>query len=103
MQIFDLAYHGKDQEKQITKLNQKKEHLTYAILTIKSANNLGFEMLDDDSNMQFVDPKNIVHISSAQNIDENSDSADTQLSSVSKNPLLNILSFASRAEARIQD
>lgn len=103
MQIFDLAYLGKDKEKMIYQLNQQNQNLTYAILRIKSANNLGFEMLGDKSGMQFVNPNNIIHISSGQKLLDDQDIESTQLSSVNMSPLTNIISFASRAEARIKE
>ncbi len=103
MQIFDLAYLGKDKEKMIYQLNQQNQNLTYAILRIKSANNLGFEMLGDKSGMQFVNPNNIIHISSTQKLVDEQDVNSTQLSSANANPLTSIISFASRAEARIKE
>lgn len=99
MQIFDLAYLGKDQEKAIAKLDQHKQFLTYSILSIKSAHNLGHEMLDADTGMQFANPNNIVLISS-NNTQDDVQHGTTQLSAVTKNPFSAIFSFASRAEAR---
>ncbi|MBP9854085.1 MAG: hypothetical protein KBD53_04375 [Candidatus Omnitrophica bacterium] len=103
MQIFDLAYLGKDKQKMIYQLTQQKQNLTYEILKLKSANNLGDEMLGEKSEMQFMDVNNIVHISSTENLDEQQNTEGDQLSSVKKNPLANIVSFASRAEAKIQE
>lgn len=103
MQIFDLAYLGKDKEKMLHVLSQEKQNLTYAILRIKSANNLGYEMMGEDSGMQFVNPNEIIHISSAQPIVEEQDVENTQLTSVEKSPLTSFISFASRAEAKIQE
>ena len=100
MQIFDLAYLGKDQERAITKLDQQKQLLTYTILSMKSAHNLGHEMLDADAGMKFANPNNIVLISSSRSSDFDVQPDNTQLSAVTKNPLSTIFSFASRAEAR---
>jgi len=104
MQIFDLAYLGKDKEKMIHSLTQEKQNLTYAILRIKSANNLGYELMGEDSGMQFVNPNEIIHISSSQPILDEQDLESTpQLTAVDKNPLSSLISFASRAEAKIQE
>lgn len=99
MQIFDLAYLGKDQERTIARLDQQKQFLTYNILSIKSAHNLGHEMLGEDAGMQFANLDNIVLISSD---DPNDDIqlGNTQLSAIKKNPFSTIFSFATRAEAR---
>lgn len=104
MQIFDLAYLGKDKEKMIHSLTQEKQNLTYAILRIKSANNLGYELMGEDSGMQFVNPNEIIHISSSQPILDDQDiEKSQQLSAVDNNPLSSLISFASRAEAKIQE
>lgn len=100
MQIFDLAYLGKDQEMAIAKLDQQKQMLTYTILNIKSVHNLGHEMLGEEAGMQFANPSNIVLISSSRPNDLDAQPENTQLSAVTKNPLSTIFSFASRAEAR---
>lgn len=99
MQIFDLAYQGKDQERSIAKLDQQKQFLTYSILSIKSAHSLGHEMLGEDAGMQFANPDNIVLISS-ENSQDNTQPGATQLTAANKKPLSSIFSFASRAEAR---
>lgn len=100
MQIFDLAYLGTDQEHAIARLDQRKQMLTYSILSIKSAHNLGHEMLGEEAGMQFANPDNIVLISSNDPNNEGAQLENTQLSAANKNPLSAILSFASRAEAR---
>ncbi|MCA9403136.1 MAG: hypothetical protein KC897_05090 [Candidatus Omnitrophica bacterium] len=99
MQIFDLAYLGKDQERTIARLDQQKQFLTYSILSIKSVHNLGHEMLGEDSGLQFANPDSIVLISSREPNDDLLP-GKTQLSAVKKNPFSTIFSFATRAEAR---
>lgn len=100
MQIFDLAYEGKDKQKVIDQLVQQKEYLTYSIIALKSANNLGYEMLDEESDMQFVDPGDIMHISATEQLTEDSPVAETRLTSRKDDSIFKLLSFTSRAEAR---
>ena len=62
MQIIDLAYRGKAKENQIRKLVEQNGNMSYTILTLKSANNLGYKMLAENSDMQFADQGDIVRI-----------------------------------------
>ncbi len=102
MQIFDLAYQGKDNEKKIDQLVQEKEYLSYEILSLKSAENLGIEMLDDESDMQFVDPSDIMHISATETIKSDDPPNGDDPSNSAKGSLLSLLSFTTRAEAKDQ-
>src|SRR5689334_13534676 len=54
MQIFDLAYQGKDREKHMHELRDLNGLLTHQILTLKSANHLGNKLLEKDSTLQFM-------------------------------------------------
>ena len=100
MQIFDLAYLGKDQERAIARLDQQKQQLTYNVLSIKSAHNLGHEMLGDESEMEFANPNDIVLISATETDVIDQQPADRQLTAANRNMFLNVLTFATRAEAR---
>ena len=62
MQIIDLAYRGKSKENQIRKLVEQNGNISYTILTLKSANNLGYKMLAENSDMQFADQGDIIRI-----------------------------------------
>jgi hypothetical protein len=96
MKIINLAYEGKDRENVIRQLIEDNGNITYDILTLKSANHIGIKMLREDSEMKFVDPENIVRISTEEAAPESE-----LASSDSKNsPLLSLLSFGSQAEAR---
>jgi len=100
MQIVDLAYQGYGKENQIKKLVEDNGNVTYKILMLKSANHLGVAMLDDDSNMQFADKNDVVHIAASEEL-----LFEKQLSEKSKlakrnKPLLSFLSFGVVAEAR---
>ncbi len=54
MNIFELAYKGKDREKIIHELADANGALTHQILTLKSANNLGNQLLDKENSLQFM-------------------------------------------------
>ncbi len=54
MKIVDLAYKGKDKEKRIHELSDTNGVLTHQILTLKSANNLGNQLLEKDGKLQFM-------------------------------------------------
>ena len=60
MQIFDLAYQGKDREKHMHELRDVNGLLTHQILTFKSANHLGNQLLDKGRNLEFVSNDHIM-------------------------------------------
>ena len=62
MQIFSLAYDGKQKERRITNLTEENGVMAYNILEMKSANNLGINLLAEDSDLQFRDRKSVVHL-----------------------------------------
>ncbi|VAW13166.1 hypothetical protein MNBD_BACTEROID05-861 [hydrothermal vent metagenome] len=102
MQIIDLAYRGKSKEKQIKKLIEKNGNTTYQVLSLKSANSIGVKLLAENSSMDFAEPKNIIEVQVSA--DQLTKKSSNDLSSVktNTNPLLSLLSFGSRAEARMQ-
>ena len=62
MQIFDLAYQGKNKEKEIRKLIDDNGNVTYNILKLKSSNNLGEKLLGEQSQLQFLDNSRVVKL-----------------------------------------
>ena len=54
MQIVELAYKGKDREKRVHELMDNNGALTHQILTLKSADHLGRELLEKDEGLQFM-------------------------------------------------
>lgn len=98
MIIIDLAYRQQKKEDYVRQLIEKKGNLTYAILKMKSANNLGGKILTDASDMKFVSSENIITISSLPVVDgaEFASNESTQTQS-----FLSRLSFGLRAEAQI--
>ncbi len=63
MKIFELSYNGKDKEKIIHELNDSNGALSHQILTLKSANNLGNQLLDHDNSLQFMDNERVMTVS----------------------------------------
>jgi len=62
MKIFELSYNGKDKEKIIHELNDSNGALSHQILTLKSANNLGNQLLDHDNSLQFMDQERVMMV-----------------------------------------
>jgi hypothetical protein len=100
MQIIQLAYVGKTKEKRIKKLMEGNTNLMHDILVMKSANNLGTELLSENSKMRFVDPVNVVKLRAPQAL-----LAERKTRLENRNTrfegLLSMLSFGSNAEARV--
>ena len=100
MEIMDLAYQGNQKEQEIKQLIEENGNATYNILMLKSSTHLGFEMLDEDSNMQFADMNDVVQIAASEEfLRENHLGTGSQLAKRT-NPFLNLLSFGVDAEAK---
>ena len=63
MKMFGMAYHAKTNQKHIQELVDANGRLTYQILTLKSANNLGKQILDEKSVLQFIESDKILQLS----------------------------------------
>lgn len=55
VQILDLAYQGKDKERELQKQLDINGEARQKISTLKSANHIGIKLLSDNSRMQFLD------------------------------------------------
>lgn len=99
MQIVDLAYQGKKKEAEIRRLQDGIGHLSYNILTMKSASHLGDKLLKENSTMKFVDKKNIVTL---QTKPSRSLIKKKSLTQKEKKPnvLLSLFSLKSQAQAQ---
>lgn len=62
MQIFALAYEGQEQRKKMQKIKDQNGAIAYNILTLKSANHLGRELLTDGSSMQFASNLDVIEL-----------------------------------------
>lgn len=100
MKIFDLAYQGKKKENEIQHIVEENGRVTYAILSLKSAHNLGDHMLNAKSDMQFRNPQDIVMLSTpseflrSEHIIEQAEFKETN------NPLSNLLSFVKQTDSK---
>lgn len=102
MQIFDLAYQGKVKEQKIRKLNEDNGNATYSILKLKSAHNLGDQLLSENSGMQFLDESRIVKLE-APGAPAQQPVVLSAVSSRKTNPVLSFFSLRSQAEAKPQE
>ena len=62
IQIFDLAYQGKNKESVIGRLQDDNGDINSRILKLKSSQHLGLKLLSDDSTWQFASEKQIVRM-----------------------------------------
>ncbi len=97
MRIFELSYNGKDKEKIIHELNDSNGALSHQILTLESANNLGNQLLDHDSNnLQFMDQERVMTVRASAG----SMQRLTQPKARVVNPVWNLFSFLGAQEAK---
>ncbi len=101
VQIYDLAYQGKNREHQMRKLMDENSHVTYRICLLKSANHLGVKLLTEDSQMCFLDNRNVLQVKTS--VPESQGTMGLASLPKSENPvriLQNIFSLKSQAEAK---
>lgn len=99
MQIYDLAYQGKQKEGQIIKISEENGNVTYNILRIKSSNNLGTYLLDERSDMRFLDDSKIVELETGAVAEEVLASGPIKKT----NNILSFLNLPLQAEAKPQE
>jgi len=103
MEIIDLAYQGNNKQKLIRKLSEENGNITYTVLTLRSANHLGYKMLADNSDMKFADPVNIMQLSMPNELAVDGFVPVSQKEIQKPHPLLSLLSFGAKAEAKGQE
>ena len=97
MKIFELSYNGKDKEKIIHELNDSNGALSHQILTLKSANNLGNQLLDhDNNNLQFMDKERVMTVSASAGGMQRLVKPQAKI----VNPIWNLFSFLGAQEAK---
>lgn len=96
MKIFELSYNGKDKEKIIHELNDSNGALTHQILTLKSANNLGNQLLDHDNSLQFMDNERVMMVAAPAGAMRHLIQPKPKV----VNPLWNLFSFLGAQEAK---
>jgi hypothetical protein len=95
--IFELSYKGKDKEKIIHELNDSNGALSHQILTLKSANNLGNQLLDHDSNnLQFMDNERVMTVTTSAGAMQHIAKPPAKV----VNPVWNLFSFLGAQEAK---
>ena len=100
MKIFDLAYQGKNKEKEMRNLIDDNGNVTYNILKLKSSNNLGQKLLGEQSHLQFSDNAKVVKVeTSPSGGEENALALSTGLEKKA-NFFINLFSLKSQAEAK---
>ena len=70
MKIFELSYNGKDKEEIIHALNDSNGALSHQILTLKSANHLGNQLLDHDNSLQFMDNERVMRVVTSAKVEK---------------------------------
>jgi hypothetical protein len=101
MQIFDLAYKGSAREKHMHELRDLNGLLTHQILTLKSANHLGNQLLEKDSHLQFMSHEQVLTLRSPATKMKQA-KATPRKGKVEK-PMWNLLSFITPREAKAWD
>ncbi|MBI3602273.1 MAG: hypothetical protein HY209_05205 [Candidatus Omnitrophica bacterium] len=101
MQIFDLAYQGKDREGRTHELRDRSGLLTHQVLTLKSANHLGNQLLEKNSSLQFMGHDRVMTLTGPSSIVSQ---LPASVKGKNENFLLwNLLSFLSPQEAKAWD
>ena len=96
MRIFELSYNGKDKEKIIHELNDSNGALSHQILTLKSANNLGSQLLDHDNSLQFMDQERVMTVRTTAGAMQHFAQPKPKV----VNPVWNLFSFLGAQEAK---
>ena len=96
MKIFELAYNGKDKEKIIHELNDSNGALSHQILTLKSANHLGNQLLDRDNSLQFMDNERVMTVAASAGATQHLGQPKVKV----ENPVWNLFSFLGAQEAK---
>ena len=96
MKIFELSYNGKDKEKIIHELNDSNGALSHQILTLKSANNLGNQLLDRDNSLQFMDQERVMTVTTQAGAMQHIAKPPAKVAS----PVWNLFSFLGAQEAK---
>jgi hypothetical protein len=96
MKICELSYNGKDKEKIIHELNDSNGALRHQILTLKSANNLGNELLDHNNDLQFMDNERVMTVTTPAGVMQHLSQPKAKI----ENPVWNVFSFLGAQEAK---
>ena len=101
MQIFDLAYQGKDKERHMHELRDHNGILTHQVLTLKSVNHLGSQLLEKDNPLQFISNDHVMTFKGPASMMPQAAAASVK--SKNENAMWNFLSFLTPQEAKAWD
>lgn len=101
MQIFDLAYKAKKNEKEVRKILDENGNIVYGILTLQSANHLGEKLLTESSNLKFKEKDKIVKLETKRKLKRKTlPRMSSNKFQEKANMLLSYFSLKSQAEAK---
>ncbi len=100
MQIVDLAYKGKSKERRVHELRDDNGMITHQILTLKSANHLGENVLGKDATLQFMGHDKVLTVTRPQVPASGAVSRPSTNENTPSKLMSNILSLLSPQEAK---
>lgn len=103
MQIFALAYQVKSKEKEIIELSETNGMITYDILRLKSANNLGGKLLNEESKLRFRDQESVVRLVAAESMTSAKNAVPVEVQQKKTNALLSLFSLKPAPEAQADE
>jgi hypothetical protein len=101
MNIFSLAYDGKQKEQHIVRLKEQNVRVGNNISELKSASYLGRRILSENAGLQFCDESNIVQLAAAKKSSGQSQLASHQENKA--NPLSKLLAWRFPQEAHAEE
>ncbi len=100
-QIFHLAYQGKDKEARMHELRDRNGVLTHQILSLKSSNHLGAQLLERNGHLQFMDNNQVLTLTGP--VAKKNQKALFEAKNKNENSMWNFLSFLTPQEAKAWD
>jgi hypothetical protein len=97
--IYSLAYDGKQKEKEIFKIVDMNSYIIYNIAKLKSAQHLGVEILKDQSDIVFSGSEQIVRVEVSRFDFESNEGPSQDLYSPQPSFLASLFALRSEAEA----
>jgi hypothetical protein len=99
MKIYDLAYQGKQKEKEVNEIFGNNSMVAYEIMKLKSSQHLGVTFLAENPSLKFSDEAKVVQLVAADSVGESQPTTTLSQTRVAQS-LLSLLSLRSEAEAR---
>lgn len=101
MNIFSLAYDGKQKEQNIVRLKEQNGRVSSNVFELKSASYLGRKMLKENAKLKFFDDKSIVRLVTAKKSSGQEKLASTH--NKKTNPLSRLLTWRFPVEAHAKE